>query len=75
MDMSKEELSMIIESAVSKAVRAHVCIFSAEEKQLLRDVAAGGKAFKRIIIYLIVGFLLVGIGIKCIPDITRVLDK
>jgi hypothetical protein len=71
MDISKDELAALIEGAVTKAMKAHVCVFSSEEKQILKDLATGGKAFKRIIIYLVVGFVLVGIGINHVPGIIK----
>jgi hypothetical protein len=72
-DISKEELGALIETAVSRAMQAHVCVFSAEEKQILKDLASGGKAFKQVVIYLIIGFILVGIGIKNAPDLIKAL--
>lgn len=71
MDISKEELGALIEAAVSRAARSHYCVFTLEEKQTLKDIALGGRAFKRIIIYLLVGFLLIGIGIKNLPDVIK----
>ena len=75
MDISKEELGTLIETAVSRAMSAHVCTFSSEEKQILKDLAAGGKAFKKMIIYAVVGFILIGIGIKNFPEIVKVLGR
>ena len=73
MDITKEELTSLIETAVKNAAKAHSCVFTSEEKQILRDIATGGKAFKRIIIYLVVGFLLVGIGLQSFPGIVKAL--
>lgn len=72
MEISKEELSALIEGAVSKVLKTHHCTFSPEEKQILKDIATGGKAFKKIIIYLVVGFLLVGIGVQNLPSILKI---
>jgi hypothetical protein len=70
-EITKEELGLLIETAVKKALESHRCVFSDEERSTLKDVAMGGTAFKRIIIYLVVGFLLVGIGIKYIPEVAK----
>lgn len=71
MDITKEDLATLIEAAVVKASKSHACTFSSEEKQILKDIATGGKAFKRIIIYLVVGFLLIGIGLQSVPGIIK----
>ena len=75
MDITKEELAALIETAVNKAVQAHTCVFTSEEKQILKDLAFGGKTFKRILIYLVIGTVLIGIGIKNIPDIAKAIIK
>lgn len=64
MEISKEELAVLIETAVEKAVGRCNCPFNQEEVQTLRDVAMGGKTFKQIIIYAVIGFILVGVGVK-----------
>lgn len=78
MELSKEELAILIETAVEKAVGKCKCPFKpeeiqslqgvaalkSEEVQTLKDVASGGIAFKRGIIYAVVIFVLVSIGVK-----------
>ena len=64
MEISKEELSDLISTAVKKATDGCKCPFNPEEVQTLRDVALGGKTFKQTIIYAVIGFILVGIGVK-----------
>lgn len=78
MELSKEELAILIETAVEKAVGRCKCPFKpgeiqslqglsslkSEEVQTLKDVASGGIAFKRGIIYAVVAFVLVSIGVK-----------
>lgn len=73
MDITKEELSTLIENAVKNAAKAHSCVFTAEEKQILKDLATGGKVFKKIVIYLVVGAILVGMGIQSIPSVVKAL--
>lgn len=78
MELTKDELAALIETAVEKAVGRCKCPFSpveitslqglsglkTEEVQTLKDVASGGIAFKRGIIYAVVAFVLVSIGVK-----------
>lgn len=40
------------------AAHSHTCAFSDEERQLLKDVASGGKVVKRVVIYIIAALLL-----------------
>jgi len=40
---------------------AHICSFSDEEKQMLKDMATGGKVMKRAFIYLFVGLALLAV--------------
>ena len=40
---------------------AHLCSFSDEEKQMLKDMATGGKVMKRAFIYLFVGLALLAV--------------
>jgi hypothetical protein len=52
-----------------KAMRSsHECSFSEEERQIIHDMAAGGKLFKKAIIYMVVGvslwLLIAGNGAK-----------
>lgn len=72
MEITKEELGQLIETAVGKAIKAHTCVFTTEEKQTLKDVAFGGKTFKRMIIYVVVAVLLIGMGLKYIPEALKV---
>lgn len=37
---------------------SHQCSFSEEERQIIHDMAQGGRIFKRAIIYLLVGLAL-----------------
>ena len=39
----------------------HVCSFNDEEKQMLKDMATGGKVMKRVFIYLFVGLALLAV--------------
>ncbi len=64
MELSKEEFAVLIETAVKKANAECACPFNPEEVQTLRDVAMGGKTFKQTIIYALIGFILVGLGVR-----------
>lgn len=78
MEISKEELAVLIETAVAKAVGSCKCPFNPdeittlqtlgtmkpEETQIIKDVAGGGIVFKRGIILAVVAFILVSIGVK-----------
>ncbi len=39
----------------------HICSFSDEEKQMLKDMATGGKVMKRAFIYMFVGLALLAV--------------
>ncbi len=78
MELTKDELAALIETAVEKAVGRCKCPFKPEEiqslqgisgmkpeeVQTLKDVASGGIAFKRGIIWAVVIFVLASIGVK-----------
>lgn len=44
-----------------EAVKNHRCEFSDEERQIIRDMATGGRLFKKGIIYFLVGLALLAI--------------
>jgi len=47
-----------IEALVDALKVSHQCSFSEEERQIIHDMANGGRIFKKAIIYLLVGLAL-----------------
>ena len=66
--MEKEELKEVVKQGVKEGVKAHVCHFDENERSVLKDVAAGGLAFKRAIIYILVVLAIAAMGFKYLPD-------
>jgi len=59
-----EDFEIKLSEAIRKAfAEHHTCLFSEEERGLLRDLLTGAKALKKAIIMAIVVALLAGIGI------------
>ena len=59
--LTDDDVARIVE-----AFQAHKCTFSEEERQVIRDMATGGRIFKKGIIYLLVGVALFAIMSKAV---------
>lgn len=67
--MTQPEQQVIISDAdiariVAAIENSHKCLFSEEERQIIHDMATGGKLMKKTIIYIIVALALYSILAK-----------
>jgi t-SNARE complex subunit (syntaxin) len=60
--MKREEVVDVIKDAILEGFSNHDCFMSVDEKAIIRDVAYGGKIFKRSLFVTLAGGVLLALG-------------
>lgn len=60
--MNREEVVEVIRDAIMEGFATHDCFLSVDEKSIIRDVAYGGRVFKRSLFVALAGGILLALG-------------